>query len=242
RYENNQGILPWLAAHTAELVLMQKVSADEGQTAKTIAAALEEGWLLAHAPAAAKWRAGVGILSRLPLLYVPNGFICEANPEYPGAEEAAREFDDSGRYIEATVDVEGGGTTQPITVSSLYLPSGASGTAKQDEKFRFLDAFAPFMHQRAAAAEAGGQQMLIGGDWNICHRRADLKNWKPNRNKSGILPAGRAFLDHVLGTYPDGATQVGDAEDSGRAGNPAGAAEDFFGAVDYQPGELAQAR
>ncbi len=242
RHENNQGILPWLAAHPADVVLMQEVRADEAQTAKAIAPALEEGWHLAQAPAAAKGRAGVAILSRLPLRDVQIGFGYEANPEHPGAEEAAREFDDSGRYIEATVDAEVGGTTQPITVASLYLPSGASGTAKQDEKFRFLDAFAPFMHQRAAAAEAGGQQMLIGGDWNICHRRADLKNWKPNRNKSGFLPAERAFLDHVLGTYPDGATQVGDAEDSGRAGNPAGAAEDFFGAVDYQPGELAQAR
>ena len=49
-------------------------------------------------------------------------------------------------------------------------------------------------------------------------------------------------MDSLLGTFPDDATQVADAEDSGRNGNPAGVAGDFFGAVDYAPGDLASAR
>lgn len=63
--------------------------------------------------------------------------------------------------------------------------------------------------------------MVIGGDWNICHRREDLKNWKSNQKKSGFLPDERAFMDTVFGTFPDEMTQVAGAGD-------------FMGAVDYE--------
>lgn len=235
RSEENRGILPWLEETSADVVLMQEVRADEKQTQLALGPALEAGWHLAQAPAAAKGRAGVGILSRTELKDVTVGFGHGGDKGIEIPE--AREFDDSGRYIEATVasGIEGLGD---VTVASLYLPSGSANTAKQDEKYRFMDAFAPFMHDRAER----GIETVIGGDWNICHRRADLKNWKTNRTKSGYLPDERAFLDNVLGVWPDEATQVGDAEDSGRNGNPGGGAGDFYGAVDYAPGELATAR
>lgn len=219
RHEDNQGILPWLENTPADVVLMQEVRADEKQTRAALEPVLGE-WHLEQAPAAAKGRAGVAILSRIPLREVQVGF---------GDEE----FADSGRYIEATVDVG----DLPVRVASLYLPSGAAGTAKQDEKYRFLDSFGEYLNNRAGQGE-----LVIGGDWNICHRREDLKNWKTNRKKSGYLPDERAFMDSVLGTFPDEATQVADAEDAGRNGNPAGVAGDFFGAVDYAPGEIAAAR
>lgn len=219
RHEDNQGILPWLENTPADVVLMQEVRADEKQTRAALEPVLGE-WHLEQAPAAAKGRAGVAILSRLPLREVQVGF---------GDEE----FADSGRYIEATVDAG----DLPVRVASLYLPSGAAGTAKQDEKYRFLDSFGEYLNNRAGQGE-----LVIGGDWNICHRREDLKNWKTNRKKSGYLPDERAFMDSVLGTFPDEATQVADAEDAGRNGNPAGVAGDFFGAVDYAPGEIAAAR
>lgn len=219
RHEDNQGILPWLENTPADVVLMQEVRADEKQTRAALESVLGE-WHLEQAPAAAKGRAGVAILSRIPLREVQVGF---------GDEE----FADSGRYIEATVDVG----DLPVRVASLYLPSGAAGTAKQDEKYRFLDSFGEYLNNRAGQGE-----LVIGGDWNICHRREDLKNWKTNRKKSGYLPDERAFMDSVLGTFPDEATQVADAEDAGRNGNPAGVAGDFFGAVDYAPGEIAAAR
>lgn len=231
RHEGNQGMLPWLESTPADVVLMQEVRADEKQTQQALQPALEAGWHLVQAPAAAKGRAGVGILSKIPLEDVTIGFG-HNNPEIP----QAREFDDSGRYIEATL------AGHDVRVASLYLPSGSANTAKQDEKYRFLDAFAEYLNNRAALVASENKELVIGGDWNICHRRADLKNWKTNRTKSGFLPDERAFLDHLLGTFPDEVTQVGDAEDSGRTGNPGGAAGDFYGAVEYTPGEAARRR
>lgn len=221
RNENNHGILPWLESTPADVVLMQEVRATPAQTEKALAPALESGWNLVQAEAAAKGRAGVAILSRQPIEDVAVGF-----GDAPGADE----FADSGRWIEAT--------TAGLRVASVYLPSGEQGTAKQDEKFRFLDVLGPYL----AAREDAGEQYVVGGDWNICHRRADLKNWRPNRKVSGFLPDERAFMDSLLGTFPDEATQIGDATDAGRNGNPGGAPGDFFGSVDYAPGDVAAAR
>ena len=196
RNENNPGMNAWLEETSAEIVLMQEVRATPEQAEKALAPALEAGWHLALADAAAKGRAGVGILSRTPLADVEVGF---------------GSFTDAGRWIAAT--------TRDIRVASLYLPSGAAETAKQDEKYEFLDRFEPLLREWAVQYP----QMVIGGDWNICHRREDLKNWKGNRKKSGFLPPERAFMDSVFGAFPDEDAQ--DIEDKDVAG--------WAGAVEY---------
>lgn len=181
RNEVNPGMLAWLNETPADVVLMQEVRATEDQARAALAPALEQGWHLEVAPAAAKGRAGVGILSRQPLTQVEVGI--------PG-------FEDSGRFIRAML-------ADATYVASLYLPSGSAGTDKQDEKYRFLDAFEPLLEQWANECP----DMVIGGDWNICHRREDLKNWKGNHKKSGFLPHERAFMDSVFGAFPDDEAQ-----------------------------------
>ena len=181
RNEVNPGMLAWLNETPADVVLMQEVRATEDQARAALAPALEQGWHLEVAPAAAKGRAGVGILSRRPLTQVEVGI--------PG-------FEDSGRFIRAML-------ADATYVASLYLPSGSAGTEKQDEKYRFLDAFEPLLEQWANECP----DMVIGGDWNICHRREDLKNWKGNHKKSGFLPHERAFMDSVFGAFPDDEAQ-----------------------------------
>lgn len=180
RSETNLGMLDWLRRSNSDVVLLQEVRASEEQTQEALAEALDEGWHYVGAPAKAKGRAGVGILSREPLADVHIGI---------------EGFEDAGRYIE--------GTFRGVRVGSLYLPSGSAKTEKQDEKYRFLDVFAEYLGGVDPASK-----MVIGGDWNICHRREDLKNWKTNRTKSGFLPDERAFMDSVFGTFPDATTQV----------------------------------
>ena len=179
RSEENLGINDWLAHTSADIVLMQEVRATEAETQQALAPSLAAGWHLAMAEAltpGAKGRAGVGILSRTPLADVEVGF---------------GDFQESGRWIEAS--------TAGIRVASLYLPSGSVKTAKQDEKYIFLDQFAPLLAQRAATYP----NMVVGGDWNICHRSQDLKNNKANEKVSGHLPEERAFMDHIFGSFPD---------------------------------------
>ena len=186
RNENNPGMNAWLEETPAEIVLMQEVRATPEQAEKALAPALEAGWHLALADAAAKGRAGVGILSRTPLADVEVGF---------------GSFSDAGRWIAAT--------TRDIRVASLYLPSGDTGSPKLDEKYRFLDEFQEILAKNAARTNSDGSpaDMVIGGDWNICHRAQDLKNNKANEKKAGHLPEERAFMDHVFGAFPDAEPQ-----------------------------------
>ncbi|QNE89021.1 endonuclease/exonuclease/phosphatase family protein [Corynebacterium incognita] len=193
RNDNNLGMNTWLETTPADVVLLQEVRATADQARKALAPALEAGWHLEVADAqtpGAKGRAGVGILSRTPLVDVSVGF---------------GSFADAGRWIEATVtaDLDGEAGKVPVRVASLYLPSGDVDTAKQDEKYVFLDEFSDVLAERAGVQD----NMVIGGDWNICHRAQDLKNNKPNEKVSGHLPEERAFMDHVFGVFPDAAVQ-----------------------------------
>lgn len=194
RHDDNPGMLAWLRETPADVVLMQEVRATVEQAEAALTSALAEGWHLVAAPAEARGRAGVGILSRRPLEDVEIGF---------------GKFRNAGRYIEGTYD--------GVRVASLYLPSGSVATEKQDEKYHFLDEFTDVLAARAEKYP----DMVIGGDWNICHRVQDLKNSKPNQKKSGHLPDERAWMDSVFGAFPDDK-----AQDKPGLG-------EFFGVVDY---------
>ncbi|MFE3630264.1 exodeoxyribonuclease III [Streptomyces goshikiensis] len=169
-----KGFVPWLAGSDADVVCLQEVRAEEAQIPDE--ARVPEGWHTVFAPAAAKGRAGVAVYSRREPERVRTGF---------GSEE----FDTSGRYLE--VDLPG------VTVASLYLPSGEAGTEKQDEKYRFMGEFLPYLEGLRERAAAEGREVVVCGDWNICHREADLKNWKTNRKNAGFLPEERAWLGEV---------------------------------------------
>ncbi|MFD9303305.1 exodeoxyribonuclease III [Streptomyces sp. NPDC060048] len=169
-----KGFSPWLAGSDADVVCLQEVRAEAGQIPQEVRE--PEGWHTVFAPAAAKGRAGVALYTRREPERVRVGF-------------GSSEFDGSGRYLEA--DLPG------VTVASLYLPSGEAGTEKQDEKYRFMGEFLPYLKELRARAAADGREVVVCGDWNICHREADLKNWKTNRKNAGFLPEEREWLGQV---------------------------------------------
>ncbi|MEU2394872.1 exodeoxyribonuclease III [Streptomyces sp. NPDC007369] len=169
-----KGFSPWLAGSEADVVCLQEVRAEEAQIPDGVRE--PEGWHTVFAPAAAKGRAGVAVYSRREPERVQVGF---------GSDE----FDGSGRYLE--VDLPG------VVVASLYLPSGEAGTEKQDEKYRFMAEFLPYLTVLKEKAAADGREVVVCGDWNICHREADLKNWRTNRKSAGFLPEEREWLGKV---------------------------------------------
>ena len=195
RSEENLGFNPWLIDTDSDVVLLQEVRASEKDARTALAPVIDAGWHYYAAPSSAKGRAGVGILSKQELTDVSIGIP---------------EFEEAGRYIQGTLP-------SGEVVASLYLPSGAANTDKQDEKYRFLDIFEEFL----AEAASNHEQMVVGGDWNICHREQDLKNFKTNRGSSGFLADERVFMDAVFGTFPDAQSQVTDASD-------------WLGAVEYR--------
>ncbi|GHB41556.1 exodeoxyribonuclease [Streptomyces xanthochromogenes] len=180
-----KGFVEWLAGTGADVICLQEVRAEPHQL--PAAAGAPEGWFAVHAPAAAKGRAGVSLLTRREPDRVRTGF-------------GSAEFDDSGRYLEA--DLPG------VTVASLYLPSGEVGTERQDEKIRFMAEFLEYLKELRVRAAADGREVVVCGDWNIAHQEADLKNWKGNKKNSGFLPEEREWMTRVFDAADGGYVDV----------------------------------
>ncbi|MEU3502596.1 exodeoxyribonuclease III [Streptomyces hundungensis] len=180
-----KGFVEWLGGTGADVICLQEVRAEPHQLPAEAGA--PEGWFAVHAPAAAKGRAGVSLLTRREPDRVRIGF---------GSEE----FDGSGRYVEA--DLPG------VTVASLYLPSGEVGTERQDEKIRFMAEFLEYLKGLRERAAADGREVVVCGDWNIAHQEADLKNWKGNKKNSGFLPEEREWMTRVFDAADGGYVDV----------------------------------
>ncbi len=96
-------------------------------------------------------------------------------------------MDREGRWLQADFG--------PLSVISLYLPSGSSSEARQTVKFRVMD----FLKPRLEALARDGRDYVICGDWNIAHRKIDLKNWRGNLKNSGFLPEEREWMGELFG-------------------------------------------
>ncbi len=95
--------------------------------------------------------------------------------------------DIEGRYIQADFG--------DLSIASLYLPSGSSKDERQLLKMEFLDKMSPILKEMALS----DRQYIVCGDWNIVHKRIDIKNFNGNKKRSGCLPEERAWLDQVFG-------------------------------------------
>ena len=194
-----RGMGAWLADRRPDVLCLQEVRAPD----EILRDLLGAGWHGVHEEATAKGRSGVAVLARTAPLAVRAGF---GHPpaDSPGDGHAvspgAGEFAGTGRWVEADLAVAG--DPGLLTVVSVYVPKGEAGTARQEEKYRFLAAAG----SRARALADDGRHVLVCGDLNIAHTEADLRNWKGNVGKAGFLPAERAWLDGLLGA--DGLVDV----------------------------------
>jgi exodeoxyribonuclease-3 len=170
-----KGFLDWLATTDADIVCLQETRATPEQLPDEVRS--PTGWHATFAESAAKGRNGVAILTRTHPDEVRVGF-------------GVPEFDTSGRYVEVALP--------GLVIGSLYLPSGDVGTARQEEKQRFMAGFLPYLTDLRDKAAANNQEVLICGDWNIAHTELDLKAWRANRNHSGFLLEERAWLTDVF--------------------------------------------
>lgn len=169
-----KGFFRWFARQKADVLCVQEIKAREEQL--TDRALMVRGFQRHIFPAHRAGYSGVAIYSRV----APRKLV-------PGL--GVEEFDAEGRYLEAHFD--------SLVVVSTYFPSGSSGPARQEAKFRFLAAF----ERRLTELARHGVPYVFCGDFNIAHREIDLKNWRANRNYPGFTPEERAWMDLLLGQY-----------------------------------------
>jgi exodeoxyribonuclease-3 len=176
RAASKNGMADWLKKAKPDILCLQEVRAPVGELEKLAgdSGPLGGGWHIAEQEASAKGRAGVAILSRIPIQKVRTDI-------------GPREFDTAGRWLEADFQTSLGS----LTVVSCYVHSGEADTPKQVEKYKFLDA----MKKRMDKLITSNGLALVVGDLNVGHTELDIKNWKGNIKNAGFLPEERSYFD-----------------------------------------------
>jgi len=80
-----------------------------------------------------------------------------------------------------------------ISVMSMYLPSGTN-TDRLDYKFKYMDDFL----DHAKKLRETHPNLVICGDYNICHQAIDIHDPVRNKTISGFLPEERAWMSELL--------------------------------------------
>ncbi|MDO4699490.1 MAG: exodeoxyribonuclease III [Moraxella sp.] len=176
RASAKKGLFDWIAKSEADVICMQETRLTHEQWTDQFKPV---GWQ-AHLFAAKKaGYAGTAIYSRLPFA-VSDGL---------GFELA----DSQGRFTMGRFDLSDWGVDTPVHIASLYLPSGSSGDDAQARKDLFLDEYKAILKRWRDEQKS----IIVCGDYNIVHKRIDIKNWSGNQKSSGCLPHERAWLDHI---------------------------------------------
>jgi exodeoxyribonuclease-3 len=96
-----------------------------------------------------------------------------------------------------------------ISIMSMYLPSGTNQD-RLDFKFNYMDDFLDY----TKSLKETDPNLVICGDYNICHQAIDIHDPVRNKNISGFLPEERAWLSALLESgFTDSFRQISTAPD-----------------------------
>ncbi|MEO0897409.1 MAG: exodeoxyribonuclease III [Bacteroidota bacterium] len=107
-------------------------------------------------------------------------------PKHVEVGMGVQKFDMEGRVLRA--DYEN------FSVISLYLPSGSSGDHRQAMKDDFLIDFKPYIQNLIKEIP----NLIISGDYNICHTEIDIHDPVRNKKSSGFLPHEREWMTSFI--------------------------------------------
>jgi len=167
----NKGFVDWLKRESPDVICLQEIKANQEQV--EISQIENLGYNTFWFSAQKKGYSGVAIFSKLK----PNHVEYGSGIDY---------MDYEGRIIRLDFD--------KVSIISLYLPSGTN-LARLDFKFKFMDDFKDYIYKLNNEIK----NLVVCGDYNICHKAIDIHDPIRNKNVSGFLPEEREWLDSFIG-------------------------------------------
>lgn len=167
----SKGLITWMEAVDADIVCFQEIKAEPHQ----IEAGIFEhfGYSAYWHPAQKKGYSGVAILSKV----APKNVVIGCGFD---------KYDFEGRVIRLDFDT--------FSIMNVYMPSGTSGDERQAFKYEWMDDFYGYINDLKKEIP----NLIICGDYNICHQPIDIHNPISNAKSSGFLPEERVWLGKFI--------------------------------------------
>jgi len=166
-----KGFLDWLQAASPDIICLQEIKATKDQipVQEITAAGYPYQYYFS---AEKKGYSGVAILCKNE----PKNIVYGTGIDY---------MDYEGRNIRVDFD--------DVSVMSLYLPSGTN-IDRLGHKFQYMADFQKYIDDLKKSVP----NLIIGGDYNICHQAIDIHDPIRNAKVSGFLPEEREWLDNFM--------------------------------------------
>ena len=164
-------LVGWLKSANPDVLCLQETKATPDQV--DVKAFEDLGYHLYWYSAQKKGYSGVAIFSKIKPKHVEYGCGIE-------------KYDFEGRVIRLDF--------ADCSVMSVYHPSGSSGDERQAFKMQWLADFQKYIDDLKTKIP----NLILCGDYNICHKPIDIHNPKSNANTSGFLPEEREWMEQFM--------------------------------------------
>ncbi|MBG6133388.1 exodeoxyribonuclease-3 [Aquimarina sp. EL_43] len=167
----NKGFLEWLKQTDPDVICLQEIKANKEQLDLDLfseAGYPHNYWYSAQK----KGYSGVAILSK-------------TKPDHVEYGTGIDYMDFEGRNLRA--DFNG------VSVMSLYLPSGTN-IDRLEHKLKYMADFQTYINE----LKKEHPNLVILGDYNICHKAIDIHDPVRNKNVSGFLPVEREWIGNFI--------------------------------------------
>lgn len=167
----SKGLYDWLEVESPDILCLQETKAQEEQI--DLITMQSMGYQSYIHSAEKKGYSGVALFSKQPADNIEIGMGVPL-------------YDQEGRVLRADFG--------DLTVVSVYIPSGTAGDIRQDFKMDFLVHFEAYVRRLREERK----NVVISGDYNICHKPIDINNPQKHTKSSGFLPDERAWFDDFV--------------------------------------------
>ncbi len=167
----NKGFAEWLQTVDADVVCLQETKAMKEQVDVSVLEEIGYGhhyWFSAQK----KGYSGVALL-------------CKKEPDHVEYGTGIDYMDFEGRNLRADFG--------DVSVMSMYLPSGTN-LDRLEHKLTYMADFQKY----ADALRKERPNLIVCGDYNICHEAIDIHDPVRNKNVSGFLPVEREWIGNFI--------------------------------------------